>query len=496
MTKFEPRKLMELAVKEMRKSIAEPRDDGKVPPKVGAVLINAADHGSSGQTISAFRGELREGDHAEFTLLERKNRDRALDDCVLFATLEPCAPGARSHPKLGCAERIVLARIKRVWIGIEDPDPTVDRKGIKFLQESGVEVKMFERDLQEIIREENKAFLDQALERKEEVENEKIVTLSTLEASQTAVDWGSLSNEALDIYRSRAGITDELESERFRQLLLRQGLMVLEEGQIVPTGFGNVLFGSNPRESTPQAAVLATIHFADGTEESRDFDGPQSMVPELVMKWLRDKMPNVLIRSEAVRQEKNEAIFTLIREGLVNAIVHRDYEITQAKCQLVVHSDRIEINSPGEPVSPITLDQLQSFSAPMLSRNPVVHFVFSRLHLAEERGLGLKSLRLVAEEGDLPLPRYSWNPPYLVLTIFLSEEGVVSVIPDGIAEELSKGELAGWKWLSRVGTATSGEYADSLQLERRSARRHLNRFAELGLVEKIGAGPSTSYKVK
>lgn len=29
---------------------------------------------------------------------------------------------------MGCAERIVNARIKEVWIGIEDPDPTVDRK--------------------------------------------------------------------------------------------------------------------------------------------------------------------------------------------------------------------------------------------------------------------------------------------------------------------------------------------------------------------------------
>jgi len=70
------------------------------------------------------------GDHAEFTLLERKNRSNKLDGAVLFSTLEPCAPGSRHDSKLSCAERIVLARIKEVWIGIVDPDPTVDRKGI------------------------------------------------------------------------------------------------------------------------------------------------------------------------------------------------------------------------------------------------------------------------------------------------------------------------------------------------------------------------------
>ena len=98
-------------------------------PKVGAVLLKP-----DGTIETAYRGELREGDHAEFTLLERKNRASHLEGSILFATLEPCAPDARKAPKLGCAERIVLARIKKVWIGIQDPDPMVDRKGILYLQ--------------------------------------------------------------------------------------------------------------------------------------------------------------------------------------------------------------------------------------------------------------------------------------------------------------------------------------------------------------------------
>lgn len=121
----DPRKLMELAIETMRQSVVEPRRDGKASPRVGAVLLKP-----DGTTETACRGELRHGDHAEFTLLERKNRNSKLDGSFLFATLEPCAPGAREPPKMSCAERIVLARIKEVWVGIEDPDPTVDRKGI------------------------------------------------------------------------------------------------------------------------------------------------------------------------------------------------------------------------------------------------------------------------------------------------------------------------------------------------------------------------------
>ena len=95
---FDPLQLMERAIAAMKKSISEPREDGNASPKVGAVLWKP-----DGTIETASRGELRDGDHAEFTLLERKNRQNALDGCILFATLEPCAPGARSHPKLSCA---------------------------------------------------------------------------------------------------------------------------------------------------------------------------------------------------------------------------------------------------------------------------------------------------------------------------------------------------------------------------------------------------------
>jgi len=92
--RFNPRTYMELAIEEMGKSLSEPRDDGKVPPKVGAVLFCP----SNGKIFRAHRGELRDGDHAEYTLLERKLGNEKLDDCILFTTLEPCYK--RTPPKI------------------------------------------------------------------------------------------------------------------------------------------------------------------------------------------------------------------------------------------------------------------------------------------------------------------------------------------------------------------------------------------------------------
>ena len=488
----DPQSLMQLAIDVMRESVAEKRNDDKQSPLVGAVLVKP-----DGSVDTASRGELRDGDHAEFTLLERKNRTTRLDGSQLYVTLEPCAPGARNRPKLSCAERIVNARIKEVWVGIEDPDPTVDRKGIKFLQDHGVTVHMFERDLQEEILAANKEFIAQALERRaatEEVAEE--VVLSTLENPVGTADLHDFSTEALEYYRSIAKIGDEVTSEAFQRKLVQQGLMKVEGKKAVPAGFGMLLFGKSPRDVMPQAGLLGTIHWPDGTEEVRDFDGPMVEVPVQAIQWLKDKLPYPISRSGAQRREANEKFYELVREGIVNALVHRNYEIPGAKCHLVVTPDTITIKSPGEPVPPITIKQLQDFNAPMLSRNPVLHYVFARMELAEERGLGLKSMKSRAAEVGLPLPWYAWENPYLVLTLLRSADAAVKVLPRTVREGLNDDERKGWEFLTTKSSVTRKEYAEQLGFDDRKAQRHLKRFVELGLLHKVGASSSTEYEVR
>ncbi len=490
---FDARKLMERAIEVMRQSVHEPREDGKASPLVGTLLYKP-----DGTIETACRGELRYGDHAEYTLLERKNRSAKLDGSVLFATLEPCAPGSRRHPKLSCAERIFLARITEVWIGIEDPDPTVDRKGIKFLQERGIKVHLFDRDLQEVIQEVNRKFIAQALERAaaaEEQKKPKTVTLSPLENAFATAETNDFSTEAVKKYRTIAKIGDKVGSPAFNRRLVQQGLLKQENGQSTPTGFGLLLFGKEPRTFMPQAGLLGTIHLPDGTEEPKDFDGPQVLAPGQALQGLRDKLPNPIERAEARRREANAALFELVREGIVNALVHRDYGIEGAKCQLVVTPDTITVKSPGRPVEPITLEQMQSFNAPMLSRNPVLHYVFARMEMAEERGLGLKSMRNCAQQARLPLPKYSWDAPYLVLTIYRSAAAAVSDLQGEVLEALNKAERSGWEWLATKQTVTSSEYAAAMQAPNRTALNHLKHFTELGLVRKFGSGPATRYDV-
>ncbi len=467
--------------------------DGKASPMVGAVLVK-----NTGNVELASRGELRLGDHAEFTLLERKNRSERLDGTVLFTTLEPCAPGSRSHPKLSCAERIVLARIKEVWIGIEDPDPTVDRKGIKFLEDSGVRVHMFDRGFQEVIQEVNRDFIDQALERSASArmgKKREPIVLSGLEDEFPAAVLGDLHRAALEGYRAAAGVKDKTGSAPFRSRLVQQGIVVEREGRFVPTGWGLVLFGKEPRAQLPQAALLGTIHYGDGREETRDFDGPAVFAPEDAIQWLRDKLPNPNSRTEARRKGVHDALYEVVREGIVNALVHRDYGIVGAKCQLAASPEKIVVKSPGLPVSPITMEQLRTFDAPMLSRNPMLHFVFAKMKLAEERGLGLASMRSRAADAGLPLPTYSFQDPYVVLTLHREAASALPTAHRAGAEQLSEAERLGWSWIVTRTYVTTSEYEKAMSVPNRTAKRQLQKLTELGLLRMVGSARATRYEV-
>ena len=485
------RKLMEQAIEVMRRSVPEPRADGKVDPKVGAVLFKP-----DGNVETACRGELRHGDHAEFTLLERKNRGNKLDGSILFATLEPCAKGARNHPKLSCAERIFLARIKEVWVGIQDPDPTVARKGIGYLIRQGIAVHMFDRDLQEVIEKENKEFLAQATERAAEIEEAPgKVALSPLENRLPMAELGDFSADALEKYRQKAKIADAVSSDAFNRRLLRQGLLKEEGGVLVPTGFGFLLFGREPRSVMQQAGLLGLIHYPNGEPERREFDEPSVLIPDLVEKWLKDKLPNVFDRDQAHRQERPALPFEMVREAVANALIHRDYSIDGAKCQIVVTADTVTVKSPGKPPPPIDMKQLQDFSAPMLSRNPELHFVFARMGMAEEQGLGLASLRDGAKDLGLPRPQYTWKDPYLVLALYLSAEGATRALGKDVLQSLSKSERKGWQWLSTKASVTTAEYQKAMGLPNRTAKNHMKRFTEVGLLTRVGAGRATRYEV-
>ncbi len=121
-------------------------------PMVGAILLK--DSKVVGEGYHAKAGEA----HAEIVALQRAGEEGR--GATLYLNLEPCAHYGKTPP---CAPRVVEGGVRRVVIGMEDPNPLVKGKGIEMLREAGldVEVGILEKECRRL----NEAFCKFILQR-------------------------------------------------------------------------------------------------------------------------------------------------------------------------------------------------------------------------------------------------------------------------------------------------------------------------------------------
>lgn len=105
--------------------------EGKVNPNplVGAVIVKGD------KIIGEGFHEYYGGPHAEVNAFRNATEDVA--GAVMYVTLEPCSHYGKTPP---CAEAIVKHKLSKVVIAMKDPNPLVAGRGIRLLEENGIEV--------------------------------------------------------------------------------------------------------------------------------------------------------------------------------------------------------------------------------------------------------------------------------------------------------------------------------------------------------------------
>ena len=483
------RDFMQRAVEAMRKSIGENRTD-KVSPLVGAVAVLP-----NGRIETAFRGEFSDGEHAEYTLLERRLISDNLAGATLFCTLEPCAPGARSKSKTSCAERIVNRRISHVWVGIEDPDPLVDSRGIQYLQEHGVSVEMFDRDLQEEIRKINMEFIKGAEVRASQFQGDSdFYHTSELEKPISNTSLNDFNTQEIEEFINKVEeFNFKYKSEDFLRVFTQLRYLAKVDDKYYPTGLGILLFGTYPQIFFPNAVIRATYKNTGKNEDIETFSGSLPKQAEESYKWFKRMIGKQGDRTDAKRKDIYNYPTDVIRESINNALAHRSYDIEGGSIHLIINDDMIEVKSPGGPVKAIKMERMQKLDAPYLSKNPKITYVFEKLDLSESRGLGFETIRNLPLKHNLPLPVVSFDNPFLSF-IYLRAYGN-GKSNDGQFDKLSVSETKGYDYIRLNSPITRKLYEENLGVSSMTANRHIGRLITLGLIKKVGTGPKTTYEV-
>ena len=100
-------------------------------PMVGAVVVH------QGKIIGEGWHRKAGQPHAEPNAIRSVKNQSLLKESTLYVSLEPCSHYGKTPP---CADLIIEKGIPRVVIGCEDPFPEVSGRGIRKLQEAGIEV--------------------------------------------------------------------------------------------------------------------------------------------------------------------------------------------------------------------------------------------------------------------------------------------------------------------------------------------------------------------
>lgn len=266
-----------------------------------------------------------------------------------------------------------------------------------------------------------------------------------------------------------------------------------------PEGFtqaADVLFAFKPAARHPQCRVQLVRFAGDKTddefEDYRWFEGPLPKVAEDVVEVLAAFNPvRARFRAGAAQREDRHAYARFaIKEGIVNALVHRDYESYSGGVKVSVYPARIEIWNTGHLPDGIRPSDLAKRHA-SLPTNPDIAHVFYLRGLMERTGRGGEKIAAACKEIGAPPPKWLDEPSGVTLTLFAALSA-----GDVVESHLNERQQAFVDGTTPGDRLTLSEYQEryASEVTERQARRDLSELEGYRLVIREGAGRATVYR--
>ena len=219
--------------------------------------------------------------------------------------------------------------------------------------------------------------------------------------------------DALDSRRLRDYLTRVLDGDApaaddrsgWETLLCNLSPMTVSAGACVATVDGLLLFGRSPKRYLPQSGIRAICYPGVepdyATRADEDIRGPLAPLGAadgaIVETGLVDRAWDFVRRNTvptarlegARRIDRWEYPESVVREALVNALVHRDYSIAGTDVMLAIYADRLEIQSPGRLPSTVTVEGMKAGAR--YARNQTLVNVMRDYGYVDARGMGVRN---------------------------------------------------------------------------------------------------------
>jgi len=188
-----------------------------------------------------------------------------------------------------------------------------------------------------------------------------------------------------------------------------------------------------------------------------------------------------------------------LRELLVNAVAHRDYNLQGDNIHIHIFADRIEIHSPGGLPGPMTLDNLLEAR---FSRNPVIMQGLADLGFVERLGYGLNRVVEAMARSGLRQPRFEEAAGMFRVTLLAAGGSQLRSASHSDLQayqdlELNTRQEQALAFLHSHRRITSRDYQELCpEVHTETLRRDLVDLVERGLTIKVGDKRSTYYILK
>lgn len=202
-------------------------------------------------------------------------------------------------------------------------------------------------------------------------------------------------------------IRKDFENKRAVDEPMLQSLRILvkDQNRLVPSHGGVLLYGLDRRLHFDDAWIQCGRFIGNDKADIFDHIDIEAPLPQAVneiMLFLKKHAMRGADFSEIRRKDIWSIPIDILREVVINALVHADYSQRGTPVRIAFFDNRIEVESPGLLLPGMTVADMKRGVSQI--RNPVIARVFKELDLIEQWGSGIPGIFRQVKEENLPEP--------------------------------------------------------------------------------------------